>query len=129
MDKKLNEIRYDTEKATKYFSKIMAYTLGPAELKEMSKNHTEMIILDVRNKEDYDNAHIPNSISIPRSEMDERTNELCKEKLYVVYCYNQQCHLGACACRFLSANGYHAMLLEGGFKTWSEDFGFEVCKK
>ena len=129
MDEKLKEIRYNTEKAAKYFTKIMAYTLGPIELKEMHEKKTsDMIILDVRDKEDYEKGHILDAISMPRAEMDDRVDEFSKEKLYIVYCYNQQCHLGACACRFLSVNGFHAMLLEGGFKTWSEDFGLEVTK-
>ena len=127
MDKKLHEIRFDSHKAAKFFTKIMAFTLGPVELKEMVEAK-KIEILDVRDKSDYDEGHIPYAISIPRADMEDRLQELSKDKLYVVYCYNQQCHLGACACRFLSVNGYHAMHLDGGFKTWKDDFKFEVVK-
>ncbi len=127
MDEKLHEIRFDTHKAAKYFTKMMAFTLGPVELQEMVKQN-KVTILDVRDKEDYDDGHIPTAISMPRAEMDERLDELSKDKLYVVYCYNQQCHLGACACRFLAVNEFHAMLMEGGFKTWDEEFKFDVTK-
>ena len=48
------------------------------------------------------------------------------EEVSVVYCYNQQCHLGARACLTLAEYGYPVMLLEGGFKTWTEDFRFSV---
>ena len=127
MDEKLREIRFDTHKAEKFFTKIMAFTLGPVELKDMLEDK-KVEVIDVRKKEDYDEGHIPTSISIPRAEMDTRLNELSKDKLYAVCCYNRECHLGACACRFLAVNGYHAMHLDGGFKTWKDDFHFEVCK-
>lgn len=127
MDEKLHKIRFDTEKAAKYFTKIMAYTVGPVELQDMMADK-KVEVIDVRDKEDFDDGHIPNAISMPRAEMPDRLNELSKDKLYVVYCYNQQCHLGACACRFLAVNHYHAMHLDGGFKVWSEDFKFDVQK-
>ena len=125
MDKKLEKMRFDTKDAEKFFTKMMAFTTGPVELKEMIKNN-EVRVLDVRDKEDYDKGHIPTAISMPRAEMDTRYRELSKDRLYVVYCYNQQCHLGACACRFLAVNDYHAMLLEGGFDVWKNDFQLET---
>lgn len=127
MDEKLKELRFNTEKAAKFFTKIMAFTLGPVELKQMIEEN-KVKIIDVRKKEDFEDGHIPTAISMPREEMEERLNELSKETLYVVYCYNQQCHLGACACRFLSVNGYHCMHLEGGFQTWDKEFKFKVEK-
>ena len=125
MDKKLEKMRFDTKDAEKFFTKMMAFTTGPVELKEMIKNN-EAKVLDVRDKEDYDKEHIPTAISMPRTEMETRHKELSKEQLYVVYCYNQQCHLGACACRFLAVNDYHAILMEGGFDIWKNYFGFET---
>lgn len=125
MDKKLEKMRFDTKDAEKFFTKMMAFTTGPVELKEMIKNN-EVRVLDVRDKGDYDKGHIPTAISMPRAEMDTRYRELSKDRLYVVYCYNQQCHLGACACRFLAVNDYHAMLLEGGFDVWKNDFQLET---
>ena len=127
MDEKLKELRYDSKKAEKFFTKIMAYTLGPMELKEMMETEN-IVILDVRDKEDYDEGHIPNAISMPRKELDNRYEELSKEHLHVVYCYNQQCHLGLCACRFLATKDIPCMHMEGGFKTWSEDFRFAIVK-
>lgn len=127
MDEKLKEMRYDTKRAEKFFTKMMAYTLGPVELKNLSENG-KVVIIDVRDKEDYDDGHIPNAISIPRKELDDRLNELSKDVVHVVYCYNQQCHLGACACRLLASKDYPCMLLEGGYKTWTEDFRFAVTK-
>ena len=125
MDDKLKKVRFDDDKAEKFFTKMMAYTLGPVELKEMM-GHKDVKVLDVRYCADYAEAHIPGAISIPRPQLDSRLDELSKDDLYIVYCYNQQCHLGMCACRLLSSRGYHCMHLDGGFKVWVEDFHFET---
>ena len=127
MDDKLKELRHDSKTAEKFFTKLMAYTLGPMELKEIMDSE-DVVILDVRDKEDYDEGHIPNALSIPRKELDERYTELSKEKVHVVYCYNQQCHLGLCACRFLATKDIPCMHMEGGYKTWAEDFRFATVQ-
>ena len=71
MDDKLKKYRYDTDKAEKFFTKMMAYTLGPMELKEMMKDE-HVKILDVRDYTDYFKDHIPNAISMPRTQIDSR---------------------------------------------------------
>ena len=103
----------------------MAFTLGPVELKDLL-DEGKVRVVDVRQAEDYEISHIPSAISIPCDEMDKRLDELSKDEVTVVYCYNQQCHLGAKACLTLADYGYPVMLLEGGFKTWTEDFRFAV---
>jgi len=45
---------------------------------------------------------------------------LSREKTNVVYCYTQQCHLGANACLQFAGAVYPVMELEGGFETWKE---------
>lgn len=128
MDENLKELRFNSEKAEKFFTKQMAYTLGPMELKSMIDDNKNIVILDVRDKEDFDEAHVPNAVSMPRKEMDTRYEELSKDNLHIVYCYNQQCHLGLCACRFLATKGIPCMHMDGGFKSWSDDFRFSTMK-
>ena len=97
MNEKIKEIRQDTQKAEDFFTKRLAYTLGPVELKNfMEKGGVKVV--DVRLKADYDIAHIPGAISIPKDELDKRLTELSKDEITIVYCYNQQCHLGDNAC-------------------------------
>lgn len=123
MNEKIREIRFDTEKARCYFSKELAFTLGPVELKDLMEENMVKLV-DVRSNADYEVAHIPSAISIPKEELSQNTDKLSKNVITVIYCYNQQCHLGAEACLILAEYGYPVMLLEGGFKTWSEDFRF-----
>ncbi len=127
MNLHIKELRFTPQKAQEYFSGILAYTLGPAELQRMLEGN-KVILLDVRRKEDYDMGHIKDAISIPYELLDENLTLLSKEKVTVVYCYNQQCRLGAKACLTLAEYGYPVMLLEGGFKVWAQEFNFEVVK-
>jgi len=119
----IKELRKDTEKAKKFFMKCLAYTLGPAELKQLMEEGN-VDVIDVRSEADYETSHIPGAISMPYDKISDNLDELSKGDTTVVYCYNQQCHLGVRACLKLADYGYPCMHMEGGFKTWKEEFGF-----
>ncbi|MBP3924311.1 rhodanese-like domain-containing protein [bacterium] len=124
-DEHIKQVRRDCKKAYEYFVNNLAFTLGPVELKHfMDKGGIRVV--DVRAKEDYDAGHIPGAISIPKAEIADNLDKLSKEEITIVYCYNQQCHLGANACIILADFEYPVMLLEGGYKVWTEDFRFAV---
>jgi rhodanese-related sulfurtransferase len=46
----------------------------------------EVVVLDVRTPEEYEEGHIPNSILVPVQELEFRLNELGKEENYLVVC-------------------------------------------
>ncbi len=125
MSKYLDKIRQDSEIAQDFFAKKLAFTLGPVELQKMMQEN-KVKLIDVRRTEDFDEAHILQAESIPKSELKNKLTQLSKNDLHVVYCYNQQCHLAAAAALTLTKNGYPVMELEGGFDTWKEVFGFEI---
>lgn len=123
----IHKLRKDTHSAAKFFAKKLSYTLGPVELKEKIEKGMVKVI-DVRNHEDYNEGHIVSAISIPKDMLVEKLHTLSKEDLHVVYCYNQQCHLGAVAAFILADAGYPVMDLEGGFDVWANVFKFDVVK-
>lgn len=125
MSEYIDKIRRDREAAEDFFAEKLAFTLGPVELKKMLEDN-KVKLLDVRRKEDYDASHIPPALSFPKEELLNRLDELSTNDIHVVYCYNQQCHLGAAAALVLAKNGYPVMELEGGFEVWTEGFGFET---
>ena len=86
-DEKIQTLRNNSEKAECYFSKKLAFTLGPVELKEISEQENIKII-DVRMHSDYEVGHIPEAVSIPYEELEKHLPNLDKEKLYIIYCYN-----------------------------------------
>jgi 3-mercaptopyruvate sulfurtransferase SseA len=56
-----------------------------SELEAMLKNN-EAIVVDVRNQESYDIAHIPGSRLIPAGEILNHVNSLPRDKMIVTYC-------------------------------------------
>lgn len=127
MNEQINELRHNCHAAEDFFAKRLAFTLGPVELTQMLADN-KVKLIDVRKKEDYSEGHIPQAISIPKSEIKDRLSELSRNEVYVLCCYNQQCHLASAAAYFLAKECYSVMELEGGFEVWKEDFGFEVTK-
>lgn len=123
MHEKIKEMRKDSNAAQEFFTKCLAFTLGPVELKNFIEKGGIKVV-DVRLHSDYEIAHIPTAISIPKDELVDNLHQLSKEETTIIYCYNQQCHLGADACLILADYGYPCMLMEGGFKSWTEDFRF-----
>lgn len=123
MHEKIKEIRFNSEKAQCFFSKLLAFTLCPVELKELMDEENVRVV-DVRRVEDYEVSHIPSAISIPCDEMDKNLDKLSKDGVTVVYSYSCECSLAARAALTLADYGYPVMLLTGGFKTWTEDFRF-----
>lgn len=127
MSEYIDKIRRDPDIAESFFAEKLAFTLGPVELKKMLEDG-KVKLIDVRAKEDYDDGHIPESISIPKADLVEKLNSLSRDDVHVIYCYNQQCHLGAAAALILAKNGYPVMELDGGFEVWHKDFKFESVK-
>ncbi len=125
MNDKVKNLRMTPEEAQNYFARILAFTLGPVELKTLTEEN-EVILVDVRRSEDYEISHIPGAISIPKDDIEDNLDKLSKDKINVVYCYNQQCHLGAKAALIMADYGYPVMLLDGGFQVWKEDFRYVV---
>ena len=132
MSEQIKKIRFETDNARDFFAKNLAYTLGPVELKEMIEEN-KIRLIDVRAEEDYKISHIPNSINLPyekiKEDLENGKINLSKEDINVVYCYNNLCHLGDRAAYKLADAGYPVMVMQGGFKSWTEDFHFAVISE
>jgi rhodanese-related sulfurtransferase len=119
MQANMNRV-HSPEKAKAYFEDKLAFTTGPVELERWIKSgENNLVIVDVREAEDYNKGHIPGAINIPREEWG-NPQGLSRDKTNVVYCYSQQCHLAANACVQFADKGYPVMELEGGFAVWKE---------
>lgn len=109
---------HDPAKAKAYFEAKMAFTTGPIEL-ERAIRSGEVNVVDVRASEDYAEGHIPGAVSLPKDRW-QTPEGLRKDKVNVLYCYSQVCHLAATAAVEFSGKGYPVMELEGGFRSWKE---------
>lgn len=106
------------EKAREYFAAKMAFTVGPFELKGMLDRKENIVVVDVRSPEDFAKSHIPGAINLPSGTW-HRAQGLLKDRLHVLYCYSQTCHLAAAAAFELASQGYRVMEMEGGFAAWT----------
>jgi rhodanese-related sulfurtransferase len=110
---------YDFEQAKAHFATKLAFTTGTHELQGMIERGDDIIIVDVRLPSDYRQGHIPGAINLPNGKWYNPVG-LSKDKLNVLYCYSQTCHLAAQAALELTAQGFPVMEMEGGFATWAE---------
>jgi rhodanese-related sulfurtransferase len=117
-------IAYDFAKAREHFAARNAYTTGPHELAGAIENRQDIVVVDVRLPTDYRKGHVPGAVSLPKGKW-EKPEGLSKDKLNVLYCYNQQCHLASEAAAILAGLGYPVAEMEGGFATW-EAFGSPI---
>lgn len=90
----------------------------------------QVILLDVRPREEYAAAHLPHAHSIPVAELEARLSELPLGKEIIAYCRGPYCVFADEAVTLLRARGYHARRLEHGVIDWHAlEFPVEVEKE
>jgi rhodanese-related sulfurtransferase len=109
----------DTRKAVEFFDAKLEFTTGPAELKSMIDKGENINIVDVRTDDAFRKGHIPGAIHLPQDRWD-TFDGLSRNRVNIVYCYSQQCHLAAKASKYFAEQGYPVMELEGGFDAWEK---------
>ena len=97
----------------------MAFTTGPVELARNIKQGADIIVIDVREAEDYRKGHVPGAVNLPHDQWDS-FHGLNKNSLHVLYCYSEVCHLAASAAVQFASQGYSVMEMSGGFDAWKE---------
>ena len=110
-------MKYDFAAAKAFFAQKAAATTGPHELQGMLDQKQDIVVVDVRYPGDFRKSHIPGAVNLPKGKW-HNPQGLSKDKLNVLYCYNQQCHLAAEAALQLVEQGYPVVEMEGGFSTW-----------
>jgi rhodanese-related sulfurtransferase len=112
--------RNDPEKARRFFADKMAFTTGPVELSRNLKEGADLVVIDVREAQDYQKSHIPGALNLPHDQWHTREG-LDKDKLNVLYCYTHVCHLAATAAVEFAADGFSVMEMDGGFAAWTDN--------
>ena len=95
---------YDFQSARAHFAAKVGFTTGPHEVTGMLDRKDDVVLVDVRFPSDFRKAHIPGAINLPKGKWREATG-LSKDKLNILYCYTQTCHLAAEAAIELLALG------------------------
>ncbi|MFC4770027.1 rhodanese-like domain-containing protein [Effusibacillus consociatus] len=87
---------------------------GPDFLREKK----EIVLLDVRQPEEYESGHIPGAVLVPLGELESRIEELDKDKEYFVICRSGR--RSVMACHLLSEHGFTKLFnLHGGMLGWT----------
>lgn len=88
---------------------------------ELRKQENAPVLLDVREKWEYDTAHIEPSLHIPMGEIPSRAyNELDPDQPVIVLCHHGARSLNVTV--WLRQQGYdHAQSLAGGIDAWSRN--------
>jgi len=75
-------------------------------------------LLDVRDADEFEEAHIPGAVNLPLNEIRSRMGELPRDREISIYCgVGQRAYY---ATRILIQNGYHAKNLAGGMRTYQQ---------
>ena len=116
----------DPRDAREFFERKMQFTTGPVELDHQIADHADLVVVDVRAAEDFEQGHIPGAINLTRGKWS-GAEGLSKEKPNVLCCYSHVCHLAAAAAVEFAGLGYPVMEMDGGFEAWKEN-GLKIEK-
>ena len=92
--------------------------VGPAEVTHLL-NHQDAVLLDVRDKSEYQEGSLPGAVSLPYSQIveDRAKLEKYRQRPVVVFCKNGQ--QGARTCSILRKQGFENIYnLDGGLLAW-----------
>ncbi|WP_082420443.1 metalloregulator ArsR/SmtB family transcription factor [Paenibacillus sp. A3] len=95
-------------------------SMEPIALEELLErmHRGEVVLLDVRPKDEYATGHIPGAISIPMEELEKHLASLPADKEIVAYCRGPYCLMSAQAVEYLKSKGIKASRLEEGVHEW-----------
>jgi rhodanese-related sulfurtransferase/DNA-binding transcriptional ArsR family regulator len=78
----------------------------------------DVIVLDVRPRDEYAAGHIPGAISVPVEELADALSDIPADQEIVAYCRGAYCVLAHEAVRVLTAHGRRARRLADGMLEW-----------
>jgi len=85
------------------------------------------IILDVREKWEYDICHIENSVHIPMGQITEKKDDLNHNDMTIVVCHHGV--RSRMVAKYLDANGFTNIInLRGGVDAWSNEVDPSMTK-
>jgi rhodanese-related sulfurtransferase/DNA-binding transcriptional ArsR family regulator len=78
----------------------------------------DVVLLDLRPRDEYEAAHIPGAISIPLDDLESHLTLLPTETEIVAYCRGPYCVMAPRGIALLRRHGYRARRLEDGVGDW-----------
>lgn len=100
-----------------FYNNTKVQSIGSEQLNEKIRTNYDFFLLDVRTPAEHSAQAIPGSYLIPLQELQQRMQEVPKNREIVVYCRvgNRSAH----ACTLLAREGFDVKNLEGGIQLWN----------
>jgi len=86
----------------------------------------DMLVIDVRPREEYEAGHFPSSVSMPQDELEERYVEIPSDARVVVYCRGELCRMAREAAYWLRERGVDAKAMDEGVIEWRASKGVDL---
>ena len=86
--------------------------------------HPNVLIIDLRDFEDYKKGHIPSAINIPYDNLENEMYKLNKNTLLILYC--DRGHISLMAARDLIKYGYQIKSIYGGLQAYYDRLVWKV---
>ncbi|MCD8122645.1 MAG: rhodanese-like domain-containing protein [Clostridiales bacterium] len=86
--------------------------ISAAEFHQYQKEGRPMVVIDMRNPEDYERGHVPDAVNLPGNSWMNYRDALPRDRLLVFYCYHGGNSMQAA--RQFSRIGYQAVSVYGG---------------
>lgn len=96
------------------------HQIEPVSMEELRQKISEkdVVVLDVRPKEEYERGHIKKAVSIPVEELARRMEELPGGAEIIAYCRGPLCVYADEAVSLLREKGFEAKRLKEGYPDW-----------
>ncbi|MFZ7120703.1 MAG: rhodanese-like domain-containing protein [Eubacteriaceae bacterium] len=96
-------------------------SITPQEVKEKMGDNADIILLDVRTQEEYDQGHIPGSILLPLDKLESQIENVIPNKNAEIIIYCRSGNRSAKAADLLEQLGYKDISDLGGIIDWPYD--------
>jgi len=101
---------------------IILLSVGYIYLKFSGKNQPKLVVINVLDKNIYDDCRIKGSINVPFDKVEEYAKGLDKNTHVVLYCTNYMCTASGAAARMLKKMGFeNVWAYEAGMADWFQN--------
>src|SRR5579872_1185649 len=110
------------------FREILAKTkreireVGVHEVNEALKDHSGLVLLDVREKDEWEEGHLPGAVLLPRGFLEQKIEKTVTDKQTPIIVYCAGGTRSAFAAKTLQELGYRDVLsMAGGYGEWKNN--------
>lgn len=101
-------------------------SVGPREARRMMREMPELVLVDVRDPDEFEGGHVPGSLNISRGGLEFYIEEAVPDTAQPLLLVSRASARALLAARTLQSLGYTAVwVLEGGLEVW-KDWGYPI---